>query len=105
MDPEEGDCAWPFSKFYFESSFTVRSTITVSSHIGEVSTADQSMSTRLELRSCNLGSTGIVLGGLCILALLPSCVMYTLERSLVVLNRRSGDHPQRWTLQFVRSES
>src|SRR5437016_12875364 len=56
-------------------------------------------------RFCNLGSTGIVLGGLCIPALLLSYGRYTPTRSQAVLNKRSDDHPQSRKPRFARSGS
>ena len=72
MDPEEGGYISPFSKFYFEF-FLWWSENEVSIPSGLVFTG------RVQ-RFGNLDNTGTVLGDLCTLALLPSCVKYTLTR-------------------------
>ena len=96
MDPEEGDYARPFSKFYFEFFLHYSEQ--------EVSIPDGWASTGLEQRFYNPDNTGTVLGDLCTLALLPNYAKYTLTRSLVVSNKHSDDHPQTWTPRLVRRE-
>src|SRR5467141_1782457 len=70
----------------------------------EVSIPNGLASTGRVQRSYNLDNTGTVIEDLCTLALLLSCVKYTLTRSPAVLNRHSGDHPENRKPRFVLPE-